>query len=303
MNETNRNSKSSAFEVNQTQSPKNPASKGSPVIDWLIRLIKGMLVGIGAIVPGLSGGVLAVVFGIYEPMLRFLGNLRVKFIENILYFLPVGIGGILGVVAFSAVVDYAFTNYAAQFTWLFIGFISGTFPSLFKTSGKEGRKPWHWLLLLGMAVGTFFYMFWVASIRSVTLTPNVWLWLLSGLLMGLGLVVPGMSPSNFLIYLGLYQPMASGIRQLNFGVIIPIIIGVVICILVLAKLVSWMFNKAYPVMYHLILGIVVGSTAAIIPRGVTGWTIAVCALLFILGAAGSFALAKLDEKYPHESMF
>jgi putative membrane protein len=291
MNETNDNSKSSSGQVKQNLSPAGSTAKGSPIIDWLIRLIKGMLVGIGAIVPGLSGGVLAVVFGIYEPMLRFLGNLRVKFVENILYFLPVGIGGILGVVAFSAVVDYAFTNYAAQFTWLFIGFISGTFPSLLKTSGKEGRKPWHWLLLLGMAVGTFYYMFWMESIRSVILTPNIWLWLLSGLLMGLGLVVPGMSPSNFLIYLGLYQPMASGIRQLNFGVIIPIIVGVVICILVLAKLISWLFKKAYPVMYHLILGIVVGSTVAIIPRGVTGWTIAVCALLFILGAAGSFALA------------
>jgi putative membrane protein len=276
----------------------------SQIIDWLIRLVKGALVGIGAIVPGLSGGVLAVVFGIYEPMMRFLANLRVKFVKNVIYFLPIGIGGVLGVVGFSAVVDYAFTHFAAQFTWLFIGFISGTFPSLYKTSGKEGRKPWHWLILLGMAVGTFYYMFWMETIRNVTLTPNIWLWLLSGLLMGLGLVVPGMSPSNFLIYLGLYQPMASGIRQLDLGVIIPIIIGVVIVILVFAKLISWLFNKAYPFMYHLILGIVVGSTAAIIPRGVTGLsTIAVCAFLFVLGAAGSFALSKLDEKYPHESLF
>jgi putative membrane protein len=294
----------SSSQVQKNLEPKKSTLPNSQIIDWLIRLVKGALVGIGAIVPGLSGGVLAVVFGIYEPMMRFLANLRVKFVKNVIYFLPIGIGGVLGVVGFSAVVDYAFTHFAAQFTWLFIGFISGTFPSLYKTSGKEGRKPWHWLLLLGMAVGTFYYMFWMETIRNVTLTPNIWLWLLSGLLMGLGLVVPGMSPSNFLIYLGLYQPMASGIRQLDLGVIIPIIIGVVIVILVFAKLISWLFNKAYPFMYHLILGIVVGSTAAIIPHGVSGWsTIAVCALLFVLGAAGSFALSKLDEKYPHESLF
>ena len=290
-------------QVVQNLVKQESSSKGSPVVGWLIRLIKGALVGIGAIVPGLSGGVIAVVFGIYEPLIRFLGNLRVKFVKNILYFLPVGIGGILGVVGFSAVVDYAFTHFAAQFTWLFIGFISGTFPSLYKTSGKEGRKPWHWLILLGMAVGTFFYMFWMETIRNVILAPNPWLWLLSGLLMGLGLVVPGMSPSNFLIYLGLYQPMASGIRQLDFGVIIPIMVGVIVCILIFAKLVAWAFKKQYALMYHLILGIVVGSTAAIIPHGVTGWTIAVCALLFVVGAAGSYALAKLDEKYPHESLF
>jgi len=273
-------------------------------MEWFIRLIKGALVGIGAIVPGLSGGVLAVVFGIYEPLLRFLADIRVKFIQNVRYFLPVAIGAGLGILGFSAVVDYAFSNYAAQFTWLFIGFICGTFPSLYKTSGKQGRRPLHWLLLVGMAIATFYYLYWMKSIHNVNLTPNIWVWLLSGLLMGLGLVVPGMSPSNFLIYLGLYQPMASGIRQLDFGVIIPIVLGVLVCILIFAKLVSWLFNKAYSFMYHLILGIVVGSTAAIIPQGVRDWSVILaCALLFTAGGAVSYALAKLDEKYPHESLF
>lgn len=274
------------------------------VIDWIIRLIKGALVGIGAILPGLSGGVLAVVFGLYEPLLRFLANLREKFFENVRFFLPVGIGGALGIIGFSAVVEFAFENYAAQFIWLFIGFISGTFPSLLKTSAKEGRKAWHWLILLGIAIGTYFFLHWIEGANLVTLRPSLGIWLLSGVLVGLGLVVPGMSPSNFLIYFGLYQPMASGIRQLDFGVIIPLALGVILCVLLFARLVSWLFKKAYAFMYHFILGIVVGSTAAIIPSGVSGWgVIAACAVLFVLGAAGSFALSKLDEKYPHESLF
>ncbi len=275
----------------------------NPVLEWIIRLAKGILVGIGAIVPGLSGGVLMVVFGIYEPLIHFLANLRNKFIENVRFFLPVGIGAALGIIGFSTVVDFAFTHYAAQFTWLFIGFISGTFPSLVKTSGKEGRKTWHWFLLFGMAVGTFFLLNWMETIRNVMITPNFLVWVMSGALTGLGLVVPGMSPSNFLIYLGLYQPMASGIRQLDFSVIIPLILGVVIVILVFAKLVNWAFKKKYAFMYHFILGIVVGSTAAIIPGGVTGWTIAICALFFILGAVSSYALSVVDEKHPHESLF
>lgn len=282
---------------------KTKPGVGSRIIDWVVRLVKGVLVGIGAIVPGISGGVLMVVFGIYEPLLRFLANIRHNFIKNILYFLPIGIGGILGVIGFSAVVDFAFTHYAAQFIWLFIGFICGTFPSLFKTSGKEGRKTWHWVLLFGIAIGTFFLMRWLETIQNVTLVPNFWIWILSGALTGFGLVVPGMSPSNFLIYLGLYQPMANGIKQLNFGVIIPLILGVVLVILVFAKLINWLFKKHYAFMYHLILGIVIGSTAAIIPAGVTGWTIAVCALLFIVGAAASYALALVDERHPHESLF
>ncbi len=273
------------------------------LVSWILRLVKGVLVGIGAIVPGLSGGVLMVIFGIYEPLIKFLANLKHKFIQNILFFLPVGIGGAIGVVAFSAVIDYAFSHFAAQFIWLFIGFIAGTLPSLWKTAGKEGRKTYHWIVLAIFAVGTFFFMRWMETIGSVTMTPNFLVWIMSGAIFALGMIVPGMSPSNFLIYLGLYQPMANGIKSLDFGVIIPLMIGVVLCILLFSKLVAWLFKKAYPFMYHFILGIVIGSTAAIIPSGVTGWTILVCAVMFILGGAASYALAKVDEKHPHESIF
>jgi putative membrane protein len=273
------------------------------LVSWIIRLVKGVLVGIGAIVPGLSGGVLMVIFGIYEPLIKFLANLKHKFIQNILFFLPVGIGGAIGVVAFSAVIDYAFSHFAAQFIWLFIGFIAGTIPSLWKTAGKEGRKTYHWIVLAIFAVGTFIFMRWMETIGSVTMTPNFLVWIMSGAIFALGMIVPGMSPSNFLIYLGLYQPMANGIKSLDFGVIIPLMIGVVLCILLFSKLVAWLFKKAYPFMYHFILGIVIGSTAAIIPSGVTGWTILVCAVMFILGGAASYALAKVDEKHPHESIF
>lgn len=276
--------------------------KNGSITDWLLRLVKGVIIGIGFITPGLSGGVLAVVFGIYEPLMRFLANLKEKFVKNLLFFIPVGIGGVIGVVAFSAAVDWAFTHYAAPFIWLFIGFIAGTFPSLFKTAGRQGRKAWHWILLVAVAAGMFLLMNWMESIKNVTLAPNFLNWLLSGALIGLGVVVPGMSPSNFLIYLGLYQPMANGIKNLDLGVIIPLAIGLILCVLLFAKLVSWLFNKAYTVMYHLILGIVVGSTLAIIPAGVSGWTIVLCAVLFLLGFAASYALAKVDEKHPHESI-
>ena len=75
--------------------------KNGSITDWLLRLVKGVIIGIGFITPGLSGGVLAVVFGIYEPLMRFLANLKEKFVKNLLFFIPVGIGGVIGVVAFS----------------------------------------------------------------------------------------------------------------------------------------------------------------------------------------------------------
>ena len=63
-------------------------------MDWFIRLIKGTIVGIGAILPGLSGGVMAVIFGIYDPLIRFLADIRKDFVKNFRYFLPIVIGKI-----------------------------------------------------------------------------------------------------------------------------------------------------------------------------------------------------------------
>lgn len=290
--------------MNSTESIQTPQTRNDTPIAWIIRFVKGILAGIGAITPGLSGGVLMVVFGIYEPLVRWLADIRKKFMPNLRYFLPVGIGGVIGVIAFSAVIDFAFDNFAAQFTWLFIGFISGTIPSLLRTASEQGRKNWHWLLLAVFAVGIYFFMTWMKTIRSVTMEPSFWGWVLSGALTGLGLVVPGMSPSNFLLYLGLYQPMANGIKNLDLGVILPLILGVVLVIFLFARVVSWLFSKHHTLMYHIIIGIVIGSTAAIIPSGVSGiGVILACALLFVVGAAASFGLAKLDEKHPHESLF
>lgn len=110
-----------------------------------------------------------------------------------------------------------------------------------KTS-ERGRKPWHWALLLVMASLTVFAMRTLENSSFSQLTPSFTNWLLSGFLMGLGAVVPGMSRSNFLIYFGLYDKMAAGINHL-IRVIIPILIGGVLCVLIFARLISLLFKN------------------------------------------------------------
>lgn len=288
----------------------------NPAVDWFIRLVKGMLVGIGFILPGLSGGVLAVIFGIYDPLIRFLANLRHKFLKNILYFLPVAIGAAIGIVLFAVVVEKAFGIYAAQFVCLFVGFVAGTFPSLYRTAGKQGRKLSDiWILILSTLA--IFLLMLIGEQQLTAVTPNIFVWMGSGLLMGLGLIVPGMSPSNFLIYFGLYDKMATGIKDFDFAVIIPLIIGFIICILLFSKLASWLFKKYYSGMYHFILGMVTGSSLAIFPTVVfpafTGNQLAAaglsfasallfCVALFIAGTLASYFFSKVEEKYPREEL-
>lgn len=234
---------------------------------WFARLFKGIMVGIGFILPGLSGGVLAVIFRIYDPMIRFLANPKHKFLKNVRYFIPVGIGGMIGVFLFSILVEAAFETYAAQFISLFIGFVIGTLPSLWRTAGKQGRSGKDVAVLVISAILIFALMLLGGRI-DLEVAPTIPAWLMSGALIGLGVIVPGMSPSNFLIYFGLYDKMATGIKEGNLAVIIPLALGLVLCVLLFAKAANWAFDTYYSTMYHLILGLVVGSSLAIFPTEV-----------------------------------
>lgn len=290
--------------------------KISPVADWFIRLVKGALVGIGFILPGLSGGVLAVIFGLYDRIIKFLANLRDNFVKNLIYFIPVAIGAAIGIVLFAVVVEKAFGKYAAQFVCLFVGFVAGTFPSLYKTAGKEGRKSSDiWVLILSTVA--IFTLMVVGGKELTEVTPNIFIWLGSGLLMGLGLIIPGMSPSNFLIYFGLYDKMAIGIKDFDFGIIIPLIIGFIICVILFAKIAAWMFRKYYSGMYHFILGMVIGSSLAIFPTVVFpaftpegldaaglgfGASLLFSLVLFIVGAIASYLFSKVEERFPREEL-
>ena len=277
---------------------------------WLTRLVKGILVGIGFILPGLSGGVLAVIFRIYDPIIRFLSRPFHKFWSQVRYFIPVGIGAGIGILLFSIVVEAAFGRFEAQFICLFIGFVIGTFPSLFRTAGKQGRKPLHWAIMVASAVAIFVVMI-VGGSLALNVAPSIPAWFGSGALIGLGVIVPGMSPSNFLIYFGLYDKMAAGIAAFDMTVIIPLVIGLIACVLLFAKGAAWAFDRHYAGMYHFILGMVVGSSLAIFPtvvfpafgdeglakQGLSLWPAIIFAVaLLLVGVVASWLFSKVEDR-------
>lgn len=277
---------------------------------WLVRLLKGIIIGVGFILPGLSGGVMAVIFKLYDPLIRFLANMRHNFVKNMIFFTPVGIGGAIGVVLFSIIVEKAFGTYAAQFVCLFIGFVIGTFPSLFNQAGRQGRSAKHYSIMAIAAVAIFAIMV-LGGKALVSVPPSIPAWFGSGALIGLGVIVPGMSPSNFLIYFGLYEKMAAGIAALDLTVIIPLFLGLVACVLLFAKVANWLFDTYYAGMYHFILGMVVGSSLAIFPTvvfpaftaegladsGLSLVTSVVFALAMLLvGVVASYAFSLLESR-------
>ena len=280
-------------------------------VSWLIRVIKGALIGIGAILPGLSGGVLMVVFGIYDHVINFLGNFPKNFKKYFFFFLPVGIGGILGIFLFAGLVSAAFGKYAPQFVSLFIGFVAGTVPSIWKTAGLKGRGKKGYIALVLSAILIFIMMLYGEN-QLTSIEPNFIIWIGGGILVGLGFIVPGLSPSNFLIYFGMYKKMSDGISNLDFSVIIPLMLGVAIAILAFAKIVSILFERKYEIMYHIILGTVLGSSLAIFPTVVapgltyeglleSGLTfipaLALVVIMFVLGMISSLLFSRVEERY------
>lgn len=269
------------------------------MVDWILRFVKGLFIGSGFILPGVSGGALAAVFGIYERIISFLAHITKDFKKNVMFFIPVGLGGVVSVFLLSFVVSFLLGTYEVQILWFFVGCILGTIPALWKQAGKKGRKNKHInILVIAFFLSLAFLLFGEHMI-SGQVPQNIFTWAMAGALIGLGVIVPGLSPSNFLVYMGMYKAMADGMKSLDLAVIIPIIIGAAACVLLLSKLMDYVFSKAYAGLFHAILGIVFASTIIIIPRNFNYLSLGVivCILMCIAGAVLGYWMSALEDKY------
>ena len=239
--------------------------KNGNLTAWLIRLIKGIFIGSSFMLPGISGSVIAAVFGVYERMIKFLADVRSDFKTNFFYFLPIAIGGVAGVFAISAFLSIALDVARVPLLWFFIGCIGGTLLQLWKKAGKFGRKKSHFLTLIISAVLVFVFLLFVDRAMVVEFSPTVPTWMFAGSLVGLVAIVPGFSASTLLYFFGVLEPMADGIRTLDITVILPLIYGGLVAIILFSKLMAFILRKAYSGLFHAIIGLTIASTLVIIP--------------------------------------
>lgn len=268
--------------------------------DWLLRFVKGMFISSGFILPGVSGGALAAVFGMYERLISFLAHLTRNFKENVLFFLPVGLGGISGVFLLSFLVSFLLGTYETTILWFFVGCIVGTVPALWKEAGKKGRQSGDIILMIVTLIVAYFFLLYGSQLFDGQVEQNTVTWIIAGGLIGLGMIVPGLSPSNFLVYMGLYKAMADGFKEARLDVILPIGLGAVVCVLTLSKLFDFIFSKAYSKLFHFILGVVFASTVMIVPTDYTNLSllgIIFCPILFFAGIALGWWMSRLEEQY------
>lgn len=249
-------------EKNDIQNAEN--KKRSGVGEIIMRLIHGSIIGLGAVLPGISGGVLCVVFGVYKPIMELLSHpfKAIKKYAKLLIPIVIGIG--IGFLAISKLLGFLLNKYPDPSVCLFVGLIAGMLPSLFREAGEKGRSKGSFISLVICFVVVLALLLGLNAIH-VTIVPNFGWYLFCGFCIALSVIAPGMSFSTLLMPLGLYTPLVEGIGNLDFSVLIPAGIGALITVILLAKAIDTLMNRHYSIVFHGIIGIVIAATIVIIP--------------------------------------
>ena len=184
--------------------------KNTGVLRLVLRVLQGMLIGVGAVLPGISGGVLCVVFGIYKPVMELLSSPVKKFKTHVPRLLPVIVGAALGFLGVAKVLAFFLEKYPDQSVCLFVGLIGGMLPSLFREAGEQGRTRGSWVSLVA-AFAVVLALLLSLNVLSVSIAPSFGWYLFCGFCMALSIIAPGMSFSTLLMPLGLYTPLVDGI--------------------------------------------------------------------------------------------
>lgn len=232
--------------------------------EYLLKIIQGALIGLGAVLPGISGGVLSVVFGIYQPAMELLANPRKYWRSHLPILIPAFIGAVIGFMGVANLLASLLNRYPNQSICVFVGLILGMLPSLLREAGKQGIAKGSYTALLAATIITLFLLCGLNA-SSFAIVPNFCWYLFCGFCLALSLIAPGMSFSTLLMPLGLYTPFVDGIGHLTPQVILPAGIGALFAFVCLPKLVNRLFERHYSVTFHAIVGIVIAATAVTVP--------------------------------------
>lgn len=268
--------------------------KNFSLTQFLLKILQGALIGLGAVLPGISGGVLCVVFGIYKTIMEFLADPFHTFKTHIPKLIPIGIGGVIGFLGIANVLSILLEKYPAPSVCVFIGLITGMLPSLFREAGEQGRNKNSFISLF-IAMAATFALLISLQVFSVQITPNFGWYLFCGFCLALSVIAPGMSFSTLLMPLGLYEPFVAGIGHMDFSILIPGGIGALATIILFAKAVNSLFTKHYSVSFHAIVGVVIAATVMIIPFGSFTISVASCLINVFCICAGIVAALLLDK--------
>lgn len=276
--------------------------KENIVMDFLSRLLKGLIVGVANIIPGVSGGTMAVVIGIYDKLIGAVSDLRKDFKNSVIYLFPIGVGALLGIVLFSHLIEFLLRDFTMPTNIFFLGLILGSIPMIFKRATQKRFEKVSILPFLVcfavMMLMTFFQnVSDEGSALITTLTAGTAIRLvLSATVAAACMIMPGISGSMVMVLLGVYTSVLTAISSMNIPVLIPVAIGVLAGILLGAKVIHLCLRRYEQQTYFAILGLIAGSILPIcLNAGYTpGFQTVLSVITLVAGTAIAFWMGKMD---------
>ena len=228
----------------------------------MINFVKGFIIGIGKIIPGVSGAMLATIMGVYDKSIFYICNFKSNIKEGIRYLFPIGVGIVLSIILFSKIISMCLNKYYSITMLFFVGLIIGGFPFVIN---KVKKKDY----FISVVSFSLFFLISVFNINNSYVLRNNFIdtviYFFSGGIEAIGTIVPGVSGTALLMIVGTYDSIVYSIGNLtNFKIIFPFIIGITLFILLFVKLVDYLFRKYNDKMYAFILGILVSSTVLLV---------------------------------------
>mgnify|MGYP003259570073 FL=1 len=261
--------------------------------------LAGLLIGIGCVLPGVSGGVMAVSFGLYRPMLDAVLGIFHDTRRKLLFLAPLALGGAAGLLLGARCLGTAMRLYEKPMLCLFTGFILGGVPDLLAEAEAGGRFRRRWL---GALAGGVLLALPMALLRAqgveraLSLTPLQALAV--GLAEGVGTVVPGLSTSFLLMNLGWYQAYLDALAHPQAGVLGLVALGFAASALASMKAVQWLFDHARGYAYYAVLGFLLVSVALVFPGFGSGWTLWMQLAALLAGMLVARRMSGVGEPMP-----
>lgn len=277
-------------------------------------VLRGMVIGLANIIPGVSGGTMMVSMGIYDTIIGCVNNLFKQFKKSVLTLLPYAVGMVIAIVALASVITHCLENYPLPTNCLFIGLILGGLPAILsrvkgKRKGAAGAIAFVAAFALIILLELFGHGEGADADVSFGVMQLVQLFIV-GVIASATMIIPGVSGSMMLMLLGYYNPVLSAIEHTfkallaldmggllaGMGVLLPFLIGIVVGIFAVAKLIEYLLRRWEGVTFCGILGLVVASPVIILMgvswSGVGAASIVMSVLLFAAGFAAAYKLGE-----------
>jgi putative membrane protein len=237
-------------------------------MEHIVNVLKGIVIGIANAIPGVSGGTMMVIMKVFD---KLLGAVSVKNLKkNLPFLIPIVLGMGIGVILSAKVLTACFDIYYVQTQMFFLGVILGSLPMIYKEGISKGKfKPLHLIpFLVGMAIIIIVTMANSGSSSVYTeLTAGTFIYLMIvSVISAAAMIMPGLSGSLVLLMLGGYQTMLQAVDEMNIPILIPIGAGVILGVVLCAKVITICLKKCYKGTYAVIIGMILGSVYAIFPR-------------------------------------